>query len=176
MVTRFRRIRPDKRIVVTKQPIGVCAAITPWNFPGRHDHSQGRPGARGGLPDGHQTVELRRTRRSRSCVLAEKAGVPPGVISVVTGDPKPIGGEFTRNPLVRKLSFTGSDAGRQATDVSVRGTVKKVSLELGGNAPFIVFDDADLEPAVNGAIASKYRNSWPDLRLRESHLRSERHL
>jgi len=93
------------------------------------------------------------------CVLAEKAGIPAGVLSVVTGDPKPIGGEFTSNPLVRKLSFTGSTPIGKLLMAQCAGTVKKVSLELGGNAPFIVFDDADLDAAVSGAIASKYRNA-----------------
>jgi succinate-semialdehyde dehydrogenase/glutarate-semialdehyde dehydrogenase len=93
------------------------------------------------------------------CVLAEKAGLPPGIISVVTGNAKAIGGEFTSNPLVRKLSFTGSTEVGKLLMSQCAGTVKKVSLELGGNAPFIVFDDADLEAAVNGAIASKYRNA-----------------
>jgi succinate-semialdehyde dehydrogenase/glutarate-semialdehyde dehydrogenase len=93
------------------------------------------------------------------CVLAERAGLPAGIISVVTGEPKPIGGEFTSNPLVRKLTFTGSTPVGKLLMSQCAGTVKKVSLELGGNAPFIVFDDADLEAAVNGAIASKYRNA-----------------
>src|SRR5678816_4829709 len=93
------------------------------------------------------------------CVLAERAGVPAGVVSVVTGDSKPIGGELTSNPIVRKLSFTGSTAVGKLLMSQCAGTVKKVSLELGGNAPFIVFDDADLEAAVEGAIASKYRNT-----------------
>jgi succinate-semialdehyde dehydrogenase/glutarate-semialdehyde dehydrogenase len=93
------------------------------------------------------------------CVLAERAGLPAGIISVVIGDPKPIGGEFTSNPLVRKLSFTGSTAVGKLLMSQCAGTIKKVSLELGGNAPFIVFDDAELEAAVDGAIASKYRNA-----------------
>jgi succinate-semialdehyde dehydrogenase/glutarate-semialdehyde dehydrogenase len=129
---------PDKRIVVTKEPIGVCAAITPWNFP---------------------AAMITRKVAPALAVLAERAGVPKGVFSVVIGDSKAIGGEMTGNPLVRKLSFTGSTAVGRLLMEQCAPTVKKISLELGGNAPFIVFDDADLDAAVEGAIASKFRNA-----------------
>lgn len=150
---------PDKRIVVLKQPIGVCAAITPWNFPTAMITRKVGPALAAGCTMVIKPAELTPFSALALCVLAERAGLPPGVISVVTGDAKPIGGEFTSNPLVRKLTFTGSTPVGKLLMSQCAGTVKKVSLELGGNAPFIVFDDADLEPAVNGAIASKYRNA-----------------
>jgi succinate-semialdehyde dehydrogenase / glutarate-semialdehyde dehydrogenase len=149
----------DKRIVVLKQPIGVTAAITPWNFPTAMIARKAGPALAAGCTMVIKPSELTPYSALALCVLAERAGIPVGVISVVTGDPKPIGGEFTSNPLVRKLSFTGSTAVGKLLMSQCAGTVKKVSLELGGNAPFIVFDDADLEAAVNGAIASKYRNA-----------------
>jgi succinate-semialdehyde dehydrogenase/glutarate-semialdehyde dehydrogenase len=150
---------PDKRIVVLKQPIGVCAAITPWNFPTAMITRKVGPALAAGCTMVIKPSELTPFSALALCVLAERAGLPPGILSVVTGDPKPIGGEFTSNPIVRKLSFTGSTAVGKLLMSQCAGTVKKVSLELGGNAPFIVFDDADLEAAVNGAIASKYRNA-----------------
>lgn len=150
---------PDKRIVVLKQPIGVCAAITPWNFPTAMITRKVGPALAAGCTMVIKPSELTPYSALALCVLAERAGLPAGIISVVTGDPKPIGGEFTSNPVVRKLSFTGSTAIGKLLMSQCAGTVKKVSLELGGNAPFIVFDDADLEAAVNGAIASKYRNA-----------------
>jgi succinate-semialdehyde dehydrogenase/glutarate-semialdehyde dehydrogenase len=150
---------PDKRIVVLKQPIGVCAAITPWNFPTAMITRKVGPALAAGCTMVVKPSELTPYSALALCVLAERAGLPAGVLSVVTGDPKPIGEEFTSNPLVRKLSFTGSTAVGKLLMSQCAGTVKKVSLELGGNAPFIVFDDADLEAAVNGAIASKYRNA-----------------
>ncbi|GFE89601.1 NADP-dependent succinate-semialdehyde dehydrogenase [Steroidobacter agaridevorans] len=150
---------PDKRIVVLKQPIGVCAAITPWNFPTAMITRKVGPALAAGCTMVIKPSELTPYSALALCVLAEKAGLPAGVISVVTGDSKPIGGELTSNPLVRKLTFTGSTPVGKLLMSQCAGTVKKVSLELGGNAPFIVFDDADLEPAVNGAIASKYRNA-----------------
>ena len=149
----------DKRIVVIKQPIGVCAAITPWNFPTAMITRKVGPALAAGCTMVIKPSELTPYSALALCVLAEKAGLPAGIISVVPGDPKPIGGEFTSNPLVRKLTFTGSTPVGKLLMSQCAGTVKKVSLELGGNAPFIVFDDADLEPAVNGAIASKYRNA-----------------
>ncbi|MGB7631428.1 MAG: NADP-dependent succinate-semialdehyde dehydrogenase [Candidatus Deferrimicrobium sp.] len=149
----------DKRIVVLKEPIGVVAAITPWNFPSAMITRKAGPALAAGC-----TVVLKpATYTPYSALalaeLAERAGVPRGVFSVVTGSAGGIGGELTSNPLVRKLTFTGSTEIGKLLMQQCAGTVKKMSLELGGNAPFIVFDDADLDAAVAGAIASKYRNS-----------------
>ncbi|WP_244816914.1 NAD-dependent succinate-semialdehyde dehydrogenase [Caballeronia sp. Lep1P3] len=149
----------DKRIVVTKEPIGVCAAITPWNFPAAMITRKVGPALAAGCPIVVKPAEATPFSAFALAVLAERAGVPKGVLSVVTGDPKAIGGEMTGNPIVRKLSFTGSTAVGRLLMAQSAPTVKKVTLELGGNAPFIVFDDADLDAAVEGAIASKYRNS-----------------
>jgi succinate-semialdehyde dehydrogenase/glutarate-semialdehyde dehydrogenase len=150
---------PDRRIVVTREPIGVSAAITPWNFPSAMITRKAGPALAAGCPMVLKPAELTPFSALALAVLAERAGIPPGVFSVVTGDPKAIGKEMTANPIVRKLSFTGSTAvGRLLMEQSAP-TIKKLSLELGGNAPFIVFDDADLDAAVEGAIASKYRNT-----------------
>ncbi|AOJ83040.1 NAD-dependent succinate-semialdehyde dehydrogenase [Burkholderia savannae] len=149
----------DKRIVVTKEPVGVCAAITPWNFPAAMITRKVGPALAAGCPIVVKPAEATPFSALAMAVLAERAGVPAGVFSVVTGDPKAIGGELTSNPVVRKLSFTGSTPVGRLLMAQCAPTVKKVSLELGGNAPFIVFDDADLDAAVEGAIASKYRNS-----------------
>lgn len=149
----------DKRILVVKQPIGVTAAITPWNFPAAMIARKVAPALAAGCPMIIKPSELTPFSALAMAVLAERAGVPPGVLSVVTGDAKTIGNELTSHPLVRKLSFTGSTAVGKQLMAQCAGTLKKVSLELGGNAPFIVFDDADLEAAVAGAIASKYRNA-----------------
>ncbi|TCW83398.1 succinate-semialdehyde dehydrogenase (NADP(+)) [Burkholderia sp. SRS-46] len=149
----------DKRIVVTKEPVGVCAAITPWNFPAAMITRKVGPALAAGCPIVVKPAEATPFSALAMAVLAERAGVPAGVFSVVTGDPKAIGGELTSSPIVRKLSFTGSTAIGRLLMAQCAPTVKKVSLELGGNAPFIVFDDADLDAAVQGAIASKYRNS-----------------
>lgn len=149
----------DKRIVVTKEPVGVCAAITPWNFPTAMITRKVGPALAAGCPIVVKPAEATPFSALAMAVLAERAGVPAGVFSVVTGDPKAIGGELTSNPVVRKLSFTGSTPVGRLLMAQCAPTVKKVSLELGGNAPFIVFDDADLDAAVEGAIASKYRNS-----------------
>ncbi len=149
----------DKRIVVLKQPIGVTAAITPWNFPAAMITRKVAPALAAGCTMVIKPSELTPFSALAMCVLAERAGVPAGVLSVVTGDARPIGGELTSNPLVRKLSFTGSTAVGKLLMAQCAATVKKVSLELGGNAPFIVFDDATLEAAVAGAITSKYRNA-----------------
>ena len=150
----------DKRIVVIKQPIGVCVAITPWNFPAAMITRKAGAGARCRL---HRWCSnpraLRRSRRSRSRSSPSAPAFPKGVFSVVTGSATAIGGEMTRNPIVRKLSFTGSTEIGKVLLAQCAGTVKKTSMELGGNAPFIVFDDADLDAAVDGAIASKYRNA-----------------
>ncbi|WP_419692117.1 NAD-dependent succinate-semialdehyde dehydrogenase [Burkholderia gladioli] len=149
----------DKRIVVTKEPVGVCAAITPWNFPAAMITRKVGPALAAGCPIVVKPAEATPFSALALAVLAERAGVPAGVFSVITGDPKAIGGELTGNATVRKLSFTGSTPVGRLLMAQCAPTVKKVSLELGGNAPFIVFDDADLDVAVEGAIASKYRNS-----------------
>ncbi len=149
----------DKRIVVTKEPIGVCAAITPWNFPAAMITRKVAPALAAGCPIVVKPAEATPLTALAMAVLAERAGVPKGVLSILTGDPKAIGGEMTSNPIVRKISFTGSTAVGRLLMAQSAPTVKKITLELGGNAPFIVFDDADLDAAVEGAIASKYRNS-----------------
>ncbi|RZI44358.1 NADP-dependent succinate-semialdehyde dehydrogenase I [Herbaspirillum sp. HC18] len=149
----------DRRIVVTKEPIGVCAAITPWNFPAAMITRKVGPALAAGCPMVVKPAEGTPYSALAMAVLAERAGVPAGVFSVITGDARAIGGEMTSNPTVRKLSFTGStEVGRLLMQQSA-ATVKKLSLELGGNAPFIVFNDADLDAAVEGAMASKYRNA-----------------
>ncbi|GLU33853.1 NAD-dependent succinate-semialdehyde dehydrogenase [Trinickia caryophylli] len=149
----------DRRIVVVKEPVGVCAAITPWNFPAAMITRKVGPALAAGCPIVVKPAEATPLSALALAALAERAGLPAGVLSIVTGEPKEIGGELTANPLVRKLSFTGSTAIGRLLMAQCAATVKKVSLELGGNAPFIVFDDADLDAAVTGAIASKYRNS-----------------
>jgi succinate-semialdehyde dehydrogenase/glutarate-semialdehyde dehydrogenase len=149
----------DRRLVVTKEPIGVCAAITPWNFPAAMITRKAGPALAAGCPMVVKPAESTPLSALALAVLAERAGVPAGVFSVITGEPRAIGGEMTSNPIVRKLSFTGStEVGRLLMQQSA-STVKKLSLELGGNAPFIVFDDADLDAAVEGAMISKYRNA-----------------
>ena len=149
----------DKRLVVIKQPIGVVACITPWNFPLAMITRKAGPAIAAGC-----TVVLKPASQTPFSALAlaelgERAGLPKGVFNVITGPAVEIGGELTSNPKIRKLSFTGSTATGKLLMAQCAGTVKKISLELGGNAPFIVFDDADLEAAVEGAIASKYRNT-----------------
>jgi succinate-semialdehyde dehydrogenase/glutarate-semialdehyde dehydrogenase len=150
---------PDKRVVVTREPIGVSAAITPWNFPAAMITRKAGPALAAGCPMVVKPAELTPFSALALAVLAERAGVPPGVFSVLTGASREIGGEMTSNPIVRKLSFTGSTAVGRLLMEQCAPTIKKLSLELGGNAPFIVFDDADLDAAVEGAIASKYRNA-----------------
>ena len=150
---------PDQRIVVVKEPIGVCGAITPWNFPAAMITRKAGPALAAGCPMVLKPASQTPFSALALAELAERAGVPRGIFSVVTGAAAEIGAELTSNPDVRKITFTGStEVGKQLMEQSA-GTVKKVSLELGGNAPFIVFDDADLDAAVVGAIASKYRNS-----------------
>jgi len=149
----------DKRLVAIKQPIGVTAAVTPWNFPSAMITRKAGPA----LAAGCAMVVKPATQTPLSALalaeLAHRAGIPAGIFSVVTGSAKEIGGELTANPIVRKLSFTGStEIGRELM-AACAPTIKKVSLELGGNAPFIVFDDVDLDAAVEGAIVSKFRNS-----------------
>jgi succinate-semialdehyde dehydrogenase / glutarate-semialdehyde dehydrogenase len=149
----------DKRIVVLKQPIGVCVAITPWNFPSAMLTRKAGPALAAGCTMVLKPASQTPFSALALCELAERAGVPKGVLSCVTGGAKEIGGEMTSSPTVRKLSFTGSTEIGKLLMAQCAGTVKKLSLELGGNAPFIVFDDADLDMAVKGAIASKYRNA-----------------
>src|SRR5690242_20824867 len=149
----------DKRIVVTKEPIGVCAAITPWNFPAAMITRKAGPALAAGCTMVLKPATATPYSALALCELAERAGVPKGVFSCVTRGYKEIGGEMTSNPIVRKLPFTGSTQVGKLLMEQCAGTVKKLSLELGGNAPFIVFDDADIEMAVKGAIASKYRNA-----------------
>src|SRR3984893_674046 len=149
----------DKRIVVTKEPIGVTAAITPWNFPAAMITRKCGPALAAGCTMVLKPATATPYSALALCELAERAGVPKGVFSCVTGGSKEIGGEMTSNPIVRKLTFTGSTEVGKLLMEQCAGTVKKLSLELGGNAPFIVFDDADIEAAVKGAIASKYRNA-----------------
>ena len=151
--------QPDKRIVVTKEPIGVCAAITPWNFPSAMITRKAGPALAAGCTMVLKPASQTPYSALALAVLAERAGVPKGVFSVVTGSAGEIGGELTENPIVRKLTFTGSTEVGVKLAAQCAPTVKKLSLELGGNAPFIVFDDADLDAAVEGALASKYRNS-----------------
>jgi succinate-semialdehyde dehydrogenase / glutarate-semialdehyde dehydrogenase len=149
----------DKRILVLRQPIGVVAAITPWNFPSAMITRKAGPA----LAAGCTLVLKPATQTPFSALalaeLAARAGIPAGVFNVVTGSAAAIGGEMTANPTVRKVTFTGSTEVGKKLMAQCAGTLKKLSLELGGNAPFIVFDDADLDAAVQGAIASKYRNT-----------------
>ena len=145
----------DKRIVVIKEPVGVCAAITPWNFPSAMITRKVGPALAAGCVI---VVKPASQTPFSALALAERAGLPKGVLSVVTGSSRAIGGEMTANPLVRKLTFTGSTEVGKVLMKQCAATVKKMSMELGGNAPFIVFDDADLDAAVEGALASKFRN------------------
>jgi succinate-semialdehyde dehydrogenase/glutarate-semialdehyde dehydrogenase len=149
----------DKRIVVIKEPIGVVGCITPWNFPIAMITRKVGPALAAGCTAVIKPASQTPFSALALAVLAERAGLPKGVLNVVTGAASEIGGELTSNPTVRKISFTGSTEVGKMLMAQAAGTVKKVSLELGGNAPFIVFDDADLDAAVEGAIASKYRNS-----------------
>ncbi len=151
--------QPDKRIMVLRQPVGVVAAITPWNFPSAMIARKVAPALAAGCTFVCKPATQTPYSALAMAELAERAGVPPGVMSIVTGDARAIGGEMTSNPIVRKLTFTGStEIGKKLME-QCAGTLKKLSLELGGNAPFIVFDDANLDEAVLGAIASKYRNT-----------------
>ncbi len=152
-------VAADRRLVVIKQPVGVCAAITPWNFPAAMITRKAAPALAAGC-----TMVLKPATQTpysafALAVLAERAGVPKGVFSVITGSSAEIGGELTASPVVRKLTFTGSTEVGAKLMAQCAPTIKKLSLELGGNAPFIVFDDADLDAAVEGAMASKYRNA-----------------
>jgi succinate-semialdehyde dehydrogenase / glutarate-semialdehyde dehydrogenase len=151
--------QPDKRILVLRQPVGVVAAITPWNFPAAMITRK----AGAALAAGCTMVCKPATQTPYSALalaeLAARAGIPAGVLNMITGSAAAIGGEMTSNPLVRKLTFTGSTEVGKKLMAQCAGTMKKLSLELGGNAPFIVFEDADLDAAVQGALASKYRNT-----------------
>ena len=148
-----------RRLMVTKDPIGVCAAITPWNFPSAMITRKAGPALAAGCPMVLKPAAQTPFSALALAELAHRAGVPSGIFSVVTGKASAIGGEMTANPIVRKLTFTGSTQIGQLLMRQSADTVKKLSLELGGNAPFIVFDDADLDAAVEGAMASKFRNS-----------------
>jgi len=149
----------DRRLVVIKQPIGVCAAMTPWNFPAAMITRKAGPALASGCTMVAKPASATPYSALALAALAERAGIPAGVFNVLTGSSKAIGGELTSSPDVRKVTFTGStEVGRELMKQSA-DTIKKLSLELGGNAPFIVFDDADLDAAVEGAIISKYRNA-----------------
>lgn len=149
----------DKRLIVIKQPVGVTAAITPWNFPHSMISRKAGPALAAGCPMIVKPAMETPFSALAMAYLAQQAGVPDGIYSVVTGDPVAIGGEMTTNPMVKKISFTGSTRVGKILMKQCADTVKKMSMELGGNAPFIVFDDADLDAAVTGAMMSKYRNS-----------------
>ena len=151
--------RADARLLVLRQPVGVAAAITPWNFPAAMITRKLGPALAAGCSFVCKPAPQTPFSALALAELGSRAGLPPGVFNVVTGDAEQIGGELTSNPLVRKLSFTGSTAVGKKLIAACAGTVKKVSMELGGNAPFIVFDDADLDAAVQGLMASKYRNT-----------------
>jgi succinate-semialdehyde dehydrogenase/glutarate-semialdehyde dehydrogenase len=148
-----------RRIIVQKEPIGVFAAITPWNFPAAMITRKAGPGWVVGCTGVIRPASQTPFSALAIAVLAERAGMPPGVCNVITGPSAEVGGELTSNPLVRKLSFTGSTEVGAKLLAQCAPTIKKTSMELGGNAPFIVFDDADLDAAVEGALASKYRNT-----------------
>ncbi|QQE91355.1 NAD-dependent succinate-semialdehyde dehydrogenase [Azotobacter chroococcum] len=151
--------KQGRRLVVIKQPIGVVAAVTPWNFPNAMITRKAGPALAAGCTIVIKPASETPLSALALAELAVRAGIPAGVVNVVTGDARAIGGELTRNPAVRKLSFTGSTGIGKLLMAQCADTMKKVSMELGGNAPFIVFDDADLDAAVAGAMASKYRNS-----------------
>ncbi|HRZ07895.1 MAG TPA: NAD-dependent succinate-semialdehyde dehydrogenase, partial [Candidatus Competibacteraceae bacterium] len=151
--------QPDKRVLVFKEPVGVCAAITPWNFPAAMITRKAGAALAAGCTMVVKPAPQTPFSALALAVLAERAGLPTGVLNIVTGPAQAIGDEILDNPLVRKLSFTGSTRTGKYLMQRCAGTLKRLSLELGGNAPFIVFDDADLEAAVAGALVSKYRNS-----------------
>ena len=151
--------QPDKRIVVLRQPVGVVAAITPWNFPAAMITRKAAPALASGCTFVCKPAAQTPYSAFAMAELAARAGVPKGVLNILTGGSTEIGGEMTSNPIVRKLTFTGSTEVGKKLMAQSAGTLKKLSMELGGNAPFIVFDDADLDAAVAGAIASKYRNT-----------------
>ena len=149
----------DKRLLVLRQPVGVVAAITPWNFPSAMITRKAAPALAAGCTFVCKPAMQTPYSALAMAELGARAGIPPGVFNVITGSSTEIGGEMTSNPIVRKVTFTGSTAVGKKLMVQSASTLKKLSLELGGNAPFIVFDDADLDAAVQGALASKYRNT-----------------
>ena len=149
----------DKRIIVTKEPVGVCAAITPWNFPAAMITRKVAPALAAGCTIIVKPAQQTPLSALAMAELAQRAGIPEGVFSVITGSSRAIGGVLTASMAVRKLTFTGSTEVGRVLAEQCAPTLKKMSLELGGNAPFIVFDDADLDAAVEGAMASKYRNT-----------------
>jgi len=149
----------ERRLMVLKQPVGVCAAITPWNFPAAMITRKAAPALAAGCTMIVKPAEQTPLTALALGVLAQQAGIPDGVFQVITGDAREIGAVLTASDTVRKLSFTGSTEVGRILMAQSAPTIKKLSLELGGNAPFIVFDDADLDAAVEGAIASKYRNA-----------------
>ncbi|MER2162941.1 MAG: NAD-dependent succinate-semialdehyde dehydrogenase [Psychrobacter alimentarius] len=149
----------DKRLIVIKQPVGVTAAITPWNFPHSMISRKAGPALAAGCPMIVKPAMETPYSALAMAYLAQQAGIPDGIYSVVTGDPVAIGEEMTTNQMVKKISFTGSTRVGKILMKQCADTVKKMSMELGGNAPFIVFDDADIDAAVTGAMMSKYRNS-----------------
>jgi succinate-semialdehyde dehydrogenase/glutarate-semialdehyde dehydrogenase len=151
--------QPDKRLLAIRQPIGVVAAITPWNFPAAMITRKAGPALASGCTFVCKPASQTPYSALAMAELAARAGVPPGVLNIVTGSATAIASEMTSNRRVRKLTFTGSTAIGKQLMAQCSGTLKKLSLELGGNAPFIVFEDADLDAAVTGAIASKYRNT-----------------
>jgi succinate-semialdehyde dehydrogenase / glutarate-semialdehyde dehydrogenase len=151
--------RPDQRIVVLKQPVGVCAAITPWNFPNGMITRKVGPALAAGCTMVLKPAAQTPLSAFALAVLAERAGVPKGAFSVITGNSRPIGEEFCHNPKVAKITFTGSTNVGRWLMKEAGDSIKRLSLELGGNAPFIVFDDADLDAAVEGAMISKFRNA-----------------
>ncbi|WP_240992224.1 NAD-dependent succinate-semialdehyde dehydrogenase [Rickettsiella grylli] len=150
---------PQQHLFVNKQAIGVVAAITPWNFPNAMITRKCAPALAAGCTLVLKPSTLTPFSALALGVLAEKAGIPPGVLNIVTGDSELIGNHFTDNPVIRKLSFTGSTAIGRLLMQKAAHSIKKISLELGGNAPFIVFEDADSDQAIQGAVASKFRNS-----------------
>jgi succinate-semialdehyde dehydrogenase/glutarate-semialdehyde dehydrogenase len=150
---------PDRRLLVTHEPVGVCAAITPWNFPLAMITRKAAPALAAGCPMVIKPAEATPLSALALAWLAQEAGVPAGILQVITGEPKAIGAALCDSPVVRKLSFTGSTPVGKLLYAQCGGTIKKLSLELGGNAPFIVFDDADLDAAVQGLMASKFRNA-----------------
>jgi succinate-semialdehyde dehydrogenase / glutarate-semialdehyde dehydrogenase len=149
----------DQRIMVIRQPVGVCAAVTPWNFPAAMITRKVAPALAAGCTTVVKPASQTPLTALALAELSSRAGLPPGIFNVITGSAGEIGPELTSNPIVRKLSFTGSTEVGRRLMAECAATIKKVSLELGGNAPFIVFDDADLSKAVEGAMISKYRNS-----------------
>lgn len=150
---------PDRKLVVTREPVGVCAAITPWNFPLAMITRKAAPALAAGNPMIVKPAEATPLSGLALAELAQQAGIPGDVFQVLTGDPREIGAALCESDVVRKLSFTGSTPVGKLLYAQCAGSIKKLSLELGGNAPFIVFDDADLDAAVQGAMASKFRNS-----------------